>query len=211
MSAGLANVAALGYLLTVPALILIYYFSRKSRRVEVSSIIPWRLLKNSIVRSSLFRADLLFYLQLLLLLILVLCACRPYWGRSGREEEGRHVVMVMDRSASMQTMEGRSSRWEIARGRALRLVRRLGGGDRVTLIAAGAAPAVLAAGEGNLIRLPSPAARTAGAAPAAMSVTLSPPPSRRTSRRARPRAISHLLLRPSIVCMLADRSITITT
>lgn len=153
MSAGLANVAALGYLLTVPALILIYYFSRKSRRVEVSSIIPWRLLKNSIVRSSLFRADFLFYLQLLLLLILVLCACRPYWGRSGCEEEGRHVVMVMDRSASMQTMEGRSSRWEIACARALRLLRRLGDGDRVTLIAAGAAPAVLAAGEGNLTRL----------------------------------------------------------
>jgi hypothetical protein len=147
---GLANITGLVYLLSVPALIYIYYFSRKKKRVEISSIIPWRLLRESVVRSSLFRADLLFFLQLLLLLTLVVAACRPFWRRAAApDERRRHLVLVIDRSASMQAADGRKTRWESARNRALRLVRRLGDGDRVTLIAAGARAEVLASAELN--------------------------------------------------------------
>jgi hypothetical protein len=49
----------------------------------------------------------------------------------------------------MQAADGRKTRWESARNRALRLVRRLGDGDRVTLIAAGARAEVLASAELN--------------------------------------------------------------
>lgn len=141
---GFLNLIGLVYLLSVPALIYIYYFSLKKKRVEISSIIPWRRLREHVVRSSLFRADLLFYCQLVLLLLLAAAACRPYWQRSAKEEPGRHVVIVLDRSASMQAMEGRRSRFELARDRALKLVRRLRGNDRVTLITAGVRPEVRA-------------------------------------------------------------------
>ena len=131
------------FLLSIPALIYIYRFSRKKKRVEISSIIPWRLLRESVVRTSLFRADLLFYLQFLLLLALVAAACRPYWGGREAPPGGRRLFIVMDRSASMNAREGRRSRWEIAVDRALGLLRRAGTDDRVTLIGAGAEPAVV--------------------------------------------------------------------
>ena len=141
------NLFGLAYLASVPVLIWIYRRSRKKRRVEISSIIPWRLLRESVVRSSLFRADLLFWVQLAILLALTLAACRPYWRRAAAPERRRHFVLVLDRSASMQAREGGSSRFDLARDRAIRFVRRLGTGDRVTLIAAGARSEVLASGE----------------------------------------------------------------
>jgi len=146
---GLLNLAGLAYLLSIPVLIYIYYFSRKRKRVEISSIIPWKRLRESVVRSSLFRADILFYLQLALLSLLVLAACQPYWRHASGGTAGRHIVLVLDRSASMQAVEGRKSRFELARERALALVRHLGSRDRVTLIAAGARPELLASGEQN--------------------------------------------------------------
>lgn len=144
---GLLNIAGLAYLASVPLLVWIYRRSRRKRRVEISSIIPWRVLKESVVRSSLFRADLLFWLQMAMLLALVLAACRPYWRGAAVPERRRHFILVMDRSASMQAIEGGTSRFDLARERAVRLVRRLGAGDRVTLIAAGARAEALATGE----------------------------------------------------------------
>lgn len=169
---GFLNLAGLAYLAAVPVLIWIYRRSRKKRRVEISSIIPWRVLKESVVRSSLFRADLLFWVQLAILLALVLAACRPYWRQAAASERRRHFVVIMDRSASMQALEGRRSRWDLARDRALKLARRLGARDRVTLIAAGAGAEVLAAGETDrgrfeaLLRGLGPADTPDGMAPA---------------------------------------------
>ncbi|MDD5556680.1 MAG: VWA domain-containing protein [bacterium] len=146
---GIANLFGLLSLLSIPALVLIYSFSRRRRRVEISSIIPWRLLRESVVRSSLFRADLLFILQLAALLALAAAACRPYWRSAAAAARGRHLVLVLDRSASMQAVEGGATRWELARQRALRIVRGLGPADRATVIVSGAAPRVVAAGEAD--------------------------------------------------------------
>ncbi|MEJ2745718.1 MAG: VWA domain-containing protein, partial [bacterium] len=150
---GIANLTGLIYLLCIPALIYIYYFSRKKKRVEISSIVPWRLLKESVVKSSLFRADLLFWLQLALLLLLATAACGPYWRSAVPEAQGRSLILVMDRSASMQTLENGKSRWDLASDRALKLIRGLGPNDRATLIAAGARAEILVSAEGNRQRL----------------------------------------------------------
>ena len=99
------------------------------------------------MRSSLFRADLLFWVQLAILIALILAACRPYWRGTAVSERRRHFILVLDRSASMQALEGKRSRFDLAREGAVRLVRRLGAGDRVTLIAAGARAEALATGE----------------------------------------------------------------
>lgn len=154
MNAGLANIAGLAYLISIPVLVFIYYHLRKIRRREVSSLILWRSLRKHLTRRRRFRADFLFYLQLLILLLLVLAAARPYWRAAGRKEKlNRHVILVMDRSASMQAKEGFRTRWETARQRALKTVRSLDDGDRVTLIGSGAEPAILAAGEEDRSRV----------------------------------------------------------
>ncbi len=150
---GLLNPAGIAWLVSVPALIWIYRRSRKKRRIEISSIIPWRVLKESVVRSSLFRADLLFWVQLAILLSLAAAACRPYWRGAAGPGRRRHFVMVMDRSASMQTIEGSRRRWDLALDRAAIVARRLGERDRATLIAAGVKPEVLASGETSAGRI----------------------------------------------------------
>jgi hypothetical protein len=66
---------------------------------------------------------------------------------------GRHAILVMDRSASMQTLEAGKSRWELARDRALEIVRGLGADDSVTIVAAGSRAEILASAEGNRQRL----------------------------------------------------------
>jgi hypothetical protein len=149
---GFTNLTALIYLVSIPALIYIYYFSRKKKRVEISSIIPWRLLRESVITSSLFRTDLLFYLQLALLLLLVGAACRPYW-KWGERGAGRDIVAVIDRSASMQAVDGDTSRWEHAREALLKLVGSLRPGDGFTLIAAGDEVEALALNDTDHARL----------------------------------------------------------
>ena len=88
---GLLNPAGIAWLVSVPALIWIYRRSRKKRRIEISSIIPWRVLKESVVRSSLFRADLLFWVQLAILLSLAAAACRPIASTSACSKADRSL------------------------------------------------------------------------------------------------------------------------
>jgi len=149
----LLNLFGLFYLASIPALIYIYYFSKKRKRVEISSIIPWKRLRDSVVRSSLFQADLLFYLQLGLFALLTLAACRPYWRGASAGPGGRNVVIIMDRSASMQAMEGRKSRFDLARDRAVKVVRGMGDADRATIITAGALTETPASAERDRSRL----------------------------------------------------------
>lgn len=154
MNLGFFNAAGLAYLATVAVLIYIYYRLRKKRRREISSLILWKNLREQIIRRRRFRPDFLFYLQLALLLLLSLAAARPYLRAEGKSENPqRHLILVLDRSASMQTEEGFRSRWERAREEARKTIRSLKRGDRVTLIGAGAAPAILFTGEIDFPRL----------------------------------------------------------
>ncbi|HEU4345386.1 MAG TPA: VWA domain-containing protein [Candidatus Binatia bacterium] len=124
------NPTALYGLLAVPLLLIPYLIRRKPRRLIFSSLLlfagmtsrsgarPWGRL----------RLPPIFFLQLLLLILLILALGEPVFSvRPSR------IAIVLDNSASMQTLEQGQTRFTLARERARDLLADLGATGRVDL------------------------------------------------------------------------------
>lgn len=133
---GFINLLAFGYLSLIALVVLIYFFSKKKFIVAVPSIIPWSVLKEDVVRSRLFRVDLLFLLQIILILILIFFLAHPYFKSNIINISGKSVILVIDSSASMQTSEDKGSRFDQARSQALKMVDKLKQWDKMMVISA---------------------------------------------------------------------------
>lgn len=131
---GFLNLIALGYLSLISLVVLIYFFSRKKTVVEVPSIIPWKVLREDIVQSRLFRIDILFLLQILLLLLLTFFLARPFLKSSIINISGKNIILVIDSSASMQTTESDGTRFDQARSQSLSMVNKMSRWDRMMVI-----------------------------------------------------------------------------
>jgi Ca-activated chloride channel homolog len=121
-------------LLAIP-IILLYMLRLRRRDVLVSSHFLWqRLLQDNTANTpwQKLRRNLLLFLQLLILALLVLALMRPAIALPS-ETQGR-IVVLLDASASMNTLEDGQTRWQIAQGEAQNLVRQLGVGDEMSLI-----------------------------------------------------------------------------
>jgi hypothetical protein len=123
-------------------LVLFYLWERWRRRVTVPSLMLWEAVREDTIRARRFRPDLLFLLQLLLLTCLIAGLARPYVRGAGGGAPSARRILVLDTSASMQAMEGRSSRFQQARAQALTMLRGLPAADEVMLVTAANAPAV---------------------------------------------------------------------
>ena len=131
---GFLNLLAFGYLSVIGLVVFFYFFNKKKNIVHVSSLIPWGILKEDTVRSRVFKIDLLFLLQILLILLLVFFLAKPYLKSSIINISGKNVVLVIDSSASMQTIEDNGSRFDQARSQALDMVSKLGQWDKMMVI-----------------------------------------------------------------------------
>ena len=91
-------------------------------------------------RSHRLTQGLTLLMRVLIILLLAAAFARPFLRKSGLIPAGhRTVLLVIDGSASMQTMEGGRNYFEHARAWALSLLDGLQDGDRVALIAPGTA------------------------------------------------------------------------
>lgn len=133
---------ALGSLVAV--LIALYLWERSRRRIDVPSLLLWRVVPDAVIRTNRFRPDWLFVLQCLLLGLLVAGLADPYLRDRPSRAESARVVFVLDASASMQAREGRDSRFDLARAAIQRRIATLGSDDELMLIAAGQHPTVAA-------------------------------------------------------------------
>ena len=131
---GFLNLIAFGYLSSIGLVIFFYIFNKKKNVVHVSSLIPWGILKEDTVRSRVFKIDLLFILQILLILLLVFFLAKPYLKSSIINISGKNVVLIVDSSASMQTIEDNGPRFDQARSQALKMVGKLGQWDKMMII-----------------------------------------------------------------------------
>ena len=131
---GFINLLAFGYISLISLVVLIYFFSKKKTVIEVPSIIPWSVLKEDVVRNRLFKADLLFLLQILLILLLIFFLARPYFKSSIINISGKNIILIIDTSASMQTTEADGSRFEQAKSRALKMVNKMSQWDKMMVI-----------------------------------------------------------------------------
>lgn len=115
------------------ALTVALYFLKLLRRPVTVPFLPmWERLLRDQEASRLFaqlRRWLSLLLHLVLVLVLVLALGDP--RVSDRWLKGRHIVVLVDTSASMQTLEGGQPRLELARVQLRKLVEGLSGGDRM--------------------------------------------------------------------------------
>jgi hypothetical protein len=124
------NPAALYGLLALPLLIVPYLIRRKPRRVVFSSLLllsdvgehgssrPWGKI----------RLPWIFFVQLLLLALLILALSEPVFSVRPTQ-----IAVILDNSASMQSMENGKTRFALAQEKAREVVDDLGAGGKVDL------------------------------------------------------------------------------
>ncbi len=134
-SAFLAPIA-FAFLGLIPIVILLYLLKLRRTPVVVPSTLLWRKSLEDLTANAPFqrlRKNLLLFLQILILLLLVFGLARPYLRSEG--VRGENLIILVDRSASMQTREGQRTRLDIAKERALEMVDDMAAGDKMMVVA----------------------------------------------------------------------------
>ena len=127
--------------------LVIAFWMLKLRRTErtVSSTLLWQRFGEDLQANAPWqrlRRSFLLLLQLLLVILLAFLAAQPFVERPATL--ARDLVIVIDASASMAATDVAPSRLEAARQAALGALRDLPSGGRVSVVAAGATPRVVA-------------------------------------------------------------------
>ena len=129
--------AILAGLITIPALLLLYFLKLKRREMDVASTFLWKKAIQDLQVNAPFqklRRNLLLLLQLLLLLLLCLALSRPVSNYT--PGAGKTSVILIDRSASMaaKDADGRT-RLDEAKRRAKELVASMDRNSSASVIA----------------------------------------------------------------------------
>jgi Ca-activated chloride channel family protein len=121
----------------VPVIVFFYLLKLKRREMVVSSVLLWNHLVKDVQANAPFqklKKNLLLLLQLLIALFAVLALARPALVMNALG--GKEVVVVLDGSASMQSTDGRGTRFDEAKALALKMVANMRGGDRMMVLLA---------------------------------------------------------------------------
>src|ERR687891_2210973 len=124
------NPTALFGFLALPLLLVPYLIRRRPRRVIFSSLLLFTELAAHphARRWGRLRLPPILFLQLLLLTLLVLALGEPVFS-----VRASNIAIVLDNSASMQTVEKQQTRFALAQEKARELLADLGAGGRVDL------------------------------------------------------------------------------
>ncbi len=141
----LQNPWALLWAIPVLGSIIVLYLLRMRRRdVRIPASFLWQAQPEEIRANSLFqrlRPNPLMFVQLLAATILVLLFARPQCAQQGLI--GETTVIVLDVSASMNTRESNSTRFEEGLRVASEAIAAAKAGDRIAIIEAGTIPRVV--------------------------------------------------------------------
>ena len=126
------------------ATVLLYVLKLRRRAVPVPFARIWDAIFRDRQATELFSKlrrllSLFFQLALLALLILALADPKP----TATVRAGRHIVVLVDGSASMKATDVKPSRIEVAKGLVRKLVHGLGSADRALIVQMGALPSPL--------------------------------------------------------------------
>jgi Ca-activated chloride channel homolog len=134
----LAPLALISTFIIGPIIVAMYLLKLRREDRRVSSTFLWQRIVRDIEANAPWqklRRNLLLLLQLLLLLLLALALARPFFRTAGIA--GRNLIVIVDRSASMQATDVAPSRLEAAKKEAIDLIDQLPDGGRATVIATG--------------------------------------------------------------------------
>lgn len=110
----------------IPALLILYFLKLRRRQETVPSTLLWRRAVQDLQVNAPFqrlRKNLLLFLQLLVLCAAIFALARPIVQSTASKEKS--VIILIDRSGSMNTKEGDQTRLDLAKEQAKRLVRTL--------------------------------------------------------------------------------------
>jgi len=130
---------AFAFAATIPVVIVFYLLKRKRVIKLISSTLLWQKFLAETQANAPFqklRHNWLLLLQILMLLLAVFALARPYF--TGTAQSSKLRVLVLDASASMQATDVKPSRFEQARGAALKWVDSLKDGDQMVVLVAAA-------------------------------------------------------------------------
>jgi Ca-activated chloride channel family protein len=152
--------------------LVIAFWMLKLRRTErtVSSTLLWQRFGEDLQANAPWqrlRRSFLLLLQLLLVILLAFVAAQPFVERPATL--ARDLVVVIDASASMAATDVAPTRLEAAKQAALDALRDLPSGGRVSVVAAGATPRVVANATADMGRV---RAALAGITPTAASADM---------------------------------------
>lgn len=139
--------AALGALIAIPLILLLYVLRPRHRRLVVSSVRLWRHLPSDLEGRPRWRlpvSNLLLLIQLLAAGALAFALARP--GLPG--EIRQHLILLVDCSPSMLATDVEPSRFAAAVQQARSRVAQLHPEDEATLIAVDPSPRIVASGKG---------------------------------------------------------------
>jgi hypothetical protein len=142
---------ALAALLIAPLIYLIHLLHGSRRRVRVPALFLWADLPRASTGRERRRwppLSLLLVLQLLAAIVAALALARP----ANSSDPPRHVVLILDASASMLATDVAPSRFDAARQRASERLQSLAPTDRASLIRAGTSASLLASGSSETVR-----------------------------------------------------------
>lgn len=132
----IAPLALIG-LISLPIIVAYYMLRLRRRDVAVGSTFLWQQLVRDVEANAPWQRlhfSWLLVLQLLIALVAVLAAARPFLTVSSGL--AANVVLIVDTSASMGSVEADATRIEQARAAARRVIRQLPEGGHVTVVAA---------------------------------------------------------------------------
>src|SRR5438067_2760851 len=133
--------------LTLPAIVALYFLKirRPTRVVPALHLWPDQIRdRQANVPWQRLRPSWLLFLQLLAAAFLVAAAIQP--AVSASASLARHSIVFLDASASMQATDVTPSRLAVAKHQVNGLIDQLGPQDRMTVIAVGPSPRIVAAG-----------------------------------------------------------------
>lgn len=131
----IAPLALIG-LISLPIIIAYYMLRLRRRDIPVGSTFLWQQLVRDVEANAPWqrlRFSWLLVLQLLIALVVVVTAARPFFTVTS--DLAANVVLIVDTSASMSTLEDDGSRIALARDAARRVIGELPEGGRVTVVA----------------------------------------------------------------------------
>ena len=110
---GFTNLWPLFLLLTIPPVIMLYILKRKYKEEVISSSLLWKeVYKNTRANTpwEKFKKNIMLLLQIIIILFIILALMKPFLNFGGKSY--KNIIMVIDNSASMNTLYDDKSRLE---------------------------------------------------------------------------------------------------
>ncbi len=127
--------ALLGFLGLIPIVVLLYILKLRRTEVIVPTTMLWLKSLQDLTANAPFqrlRKNILLLLQILILLALATALARPFVRAEG--VTGTNICMLLDCSASMQTVEAGGTRLDLAKEKARQMAQDLRGGDKMMVV-----------------------------------------------------------------------------